>query len=330
MNNPLVTIIVPVYNVEDYLERCIQSILNQTYEYFEIIAVNDGSTDGSLSILEKMAKVDKRILIHNKANGGQASARNLGLKCMKGDYLIMVDSDDYIQENLIERCLTTVNETKCDLVLFDRYNINEKGEKKYFSAGSGTTMTDACSAPWNKFYKADLWNNCFFPEGFWYEDLGIVPVIIAKAKKIVNINEPLYIYETSRGGSQTHQVQPIKFLDVKHMLENVYDNVVELGLFGKSEAQLESLYIEHLVYITILEKTTKIKDKKTRNHLIDEIKLCMDSKFPDWKNKNFSSGNIITKRAKNIIISLYLNKMFVLGDIFWKLPKKLKYKLTGF
>ncbi|MBX9987787.1 glycosyltransferase family 2 protein [Priestia aryabhattai] len=330
MNNPLISIIVPVYNVEAYLERCINSILNQTYRHLELIAINDGSTDGSLRILEKMAKTDERIVIHTKKNGGQASARNLGLKCIQGDYVIMVDSDDYIQENLIERCLTTIKETNCDLVLFDRYNINEKGEKKYFSAGNGTTMTDACSAPWNKFYKADLWKGYFFPEGFWYEDLGIVPVIIAKAKKIVNINEPLYLYDVSREGSQTNQIKINKLLDVKYMLDNVYKEITDLGLIEKKKDELEKLYIEHLVYITILVKVTKVKERKIRAELIDEIKSSLDSKFPNWRKNDFSLGNSITRRIRNIVIKLYLSKMFILGDIIWKLPKKLKYKFTGF
>lgn len=330
MNGPLVSVIVPVYNVQEYIERCLLSILKQTYKNFEVIVINDGSTDCSLDIVERIAREDERIFIYNKKNGGQATARNMGLRYMKGDYLIMVDSDDYIQEHLIETCLKTVRETKCDLVLFDRYNINEKGEKKYFSAGNGTTMSDAGSTPWNKFYKADLWNGCFFPEGFWYEDLGIVPVIIAKAKKIVNINEPLYIYETSRGGSQTNQVQANKFLDVKYMLDNVYNCIVELGLLEESKAQLKTLYMEHLVYVTILEKTTKVKDKKTKKYLIEEIKKGMDSKFPGWEADNFSTGNFVTKRVKNLVISLYLNRMFILGDILWKAPKKIKYKLTGF
>ncbi|WP_154973361.1 glycosyltransferase family 2 protein [Priestia megaterium] len=330
MKDPLVSIIVPVYNVEKYVERCLLSILNQTYKNFEVIIINDGSTDRSLNIMEKISEEDDRIFIYNKENGGQASARNMGLRYMKGDYLIMVDSDDYIEECLIETCLKTVKETKCDLVLFDRYNINEKGEKKYFSAGKGITMSDACSTPWNKFYKSDLWKGCFFPEGFWYEDLGIVPVIIAKSKKIVNINKPLYIYETSRGGSQTNQVQANKFLDVKHMLDNVYNCIAELGLLKESKEQLKDLYIEHLVYVTILEKTTKIKDKKTKKYLIEEIKKSMDSKFPEWRADNFSSGNFMTKRIKNLVILLYLNRMFMLGDILWKLPKKIKYKLTGF
>ncbi|MGR9545899.1 glycosyltransferase family 2 protein [Priestia megaterium] len=132
MNGPLVSVIVPVYNVQEYIERCLLSILKQTYKNFEVIVINDGSTDCSLDIVERIAREDERIFIYNKKNGGQATARNMGLRYMKGDYLIMVDSDDYIQEHLIETCLKTVRETKCDLVLFDRYNINEKERKNIF------------------------------------------------------------------------------------------------------------------------------------------------------------------------------------------------------
>ncbi|NMO79573.1 glycosyltransferase family 2 protein [Niallia alba] len=326
MNNPLISIIIPVYNVEEYLERCINSVLSQTYKNFEVIAINDGSTDNSLKILEDLALSDNRIFIYNKENGGQASARNLGLKKVKGDYLIMVDSDDYIDEHLLEKCMLTVKSTNCDLVLFDRLDLNERGELKYCSGGSGITMTDACSAPWNKFYKATLWEGCLFPEGYWYEDLGIVPVIVAKAKKIVNINEPLYIYERSREGSQTNQLNVNKILDVQHMLSNVYEKITDLGLLEKSKKQLEILYIEHLIYITILEKLTQVKDKNIRANLIDEIKVSMAKKFPNWKQIEFASGGMITKRVKNLVVTLYLNKNFVLGDLIWKTSLKLKRK----
>ncbi|RYL98451.1 glycosyltransferase family 2 protein [Sporolactobacillus sp. THM7-7] len=329
MNDPLISVVVPVYNVELYLEGCIQSILHQTYTNLEVIAVNDGSTDGSLNVLKKLAEQDRRLKIFNKENGGQASARNFGLRQVTGDYLIMVDSDDSINPRLIERCLQVVDETQSDLVLFARYNVFQNGRKRFFSNGSGTTLVDAGTVPWNKFYRASLWRGFFFPEGFWYEDLGIVPVIVSRAKKIVNINEPLYFYQTDRASSQTNQVNASRFIEVQYMLDNVYDIMTNLGLFRRFETQLEQLYIDQLVRITLLMKMPGVKDRRLREHLTDEIISCMDDKFANWRNHAlvFLARNIFKRGLLNLVISLYLNKRFFLGDVFWKLPKSLEERL---
>lgn len=330
MLNPLVSVIVPVYNVEEYLKRCIDSIVNQTYTNIEIIVVNDGSTDGSRNIIQHYARSDKRIVVIDKKNGGQASARNIGLQKMQGSYVIMVDSDDYIDEQLIEKCLEVVRVSKSDLVIFDRFEIHNRGKMKFFSEGLGTTLVEAGSVPWNKFYKAELWNSCIFPEGFWYEDLGIVPYIVTKAKNPIKLNLPLYVYEMRRGTSQGNQVNPRKLLDVYHMLNNVYYKIEENKnpLNSDLHHQLELLYIKHLVNITLLNTLPKVNDREVRKNIAMEIIKIMDNKFPGWY-RLFTDVNSPKKIIQKAAIYLYANKKLILGDIIWKYPQWLLYKITS-
>lgn len=108
---PLVSVIIPVYNVEEYVKRCLDSVLEQTYHNLEVIVVNDGATDNSAKVIKSIS--DNRIRYFEKENGGQATARNFGLDVATGDYIVMVDSDDYISKNLVEICLDTVQKNEC-------------------------------------------------------------------------------------------------------------------------------------------------------------------------------------------------------------------------
>ncbi|SQC67390.1 Uncharacterised protein [Listeria fleischmannii subsp. fleischmannii] len=150
---------------------------------------------------------------------------------MTGDYLIMVDSDDYIATNLVEKCLETVDKTKADLVIFTSNNINQDGDMQYIPRNSGYLLTDAGSVPWNKFYTASLWKNLRFKTGFWYEDLGIVPVVVLRAMNPVKIEDALYYYVTDRADSQSNLQKDTKFLDVIPMLENVKVELEKLQVY---------------------------------------------------------------------------------------------------
>jgi glycosyltransferase involved in cell wall biosynthesis len=122
MYNPLVSIIIPVYNAEPYLEQCLESIVNQTYTNLQIIVVNDGSTDNSPAICDKFAENDNRIVVIHKENGGVSSARNVGLSISQGSYILFVDSDDWVEAGMVEYLISIMKETNVDVVLFGIYN----------------------------------------------------------------------------------------------------------------------------------------------------------------------------------------------------------------
>ena len=212
----LVSVIIPVYNVERYLKKCIDSILNQTYKNLEIILVDDGSTDCSSKICDEYAKNDTRILVIHKANGGQSEARNIGISESKGEYIFFVDSDDYIEYNAIETMLEIAENKNADMVIADIYSVNEKGEILNEGKGQYTFQNESLFSaeeaaqafaeldwgPWNKLYKRSVHKNIYFPKGKIHEDEAIMFQLFERCDKIVYTNVRLYNY-LQREGSTT-------------------------------------------------------------------------------------------------------------------------------
>ena len=322
MINPLISIIVPIYNVEAYLARCMNSIKDQTYENIEILAINDGSTDKSLSILEAIGKEDNRIQIITKENGGQASARNLGISIAKGEYFMFVDSDDFIDENAVQECVTVLNNNRCDLIIFDYFKL-KNDQREYVQAGK--CLHNSKSAPWNKLYSRELWENFRFPEGYWYEDLGIVPAVVANANRIEKLDKALYYYETSRDTSQTNMINPLKLNDKIHMVKNIYKELEKQGKLSENINEVEYLFIDHLLN-GLLFKIANVEDSKVRMTIANNIKDTMERYFPDWHSNKYHNKSL-KKIVKRIVINKYLQGEFLLGDVLLKYPQKLKAKI---
>ena len=200
----LVSIVVPVYNVEKYVGECIDSLINQTHTNIEIIVIDDGSTDRSGEICERYALEDGRITVIHKENGGLSSARNRGIELMQGDYCCFVDSDDVVADSYIECLLDTAEDEGADIAtcsytrnikdLGDRFPkqiINVDAHKALEFIFSEKTMT---TSAWGKLYKASFWEDVRFPEGYIYEDYATIYKIILKAKKITIIPWKLVFY----------------------------------------------------------------------------------------------------------------------------------------
>lgn len=207
MREELISVVVPVYNVEEYIDRCIRSIINQSYKNLQIILVDDGSEDKSGKICEYYAKCDKRISVIHKQNGGLSDARNIGINIAQGKFITFVDSDDYILENYIERLYSLLYETNADISIIGvetifRNHVAEKRELKYYpptvytkeEAIRETLNVRLRQSAWGKLYKIELFNNIRFPKGKLYEDLAIVFNILCVANKVVFSNEALYMY----------------------------------------------------------------------------------------------------------------------------------------
>lgn len=181
----LVSVIVPVYGTEAYLDRCVASITNQTYRNLEIILVDDGSTDHCPEMCDSWADVDGRIKVIHKINGGLSSARNVGIDSANGDYLYFLDSDDWIVPDLVERVMELFLIHKPDIVTFDCNRINEKGEIyatteniKEGMLSKEEAVTELLKGninnyAWNKMYKKEVFFNVRFPEGRAWEDMKI-------------------------------------------------------------------------------------------------------------------------------------------------------------
>lgn len=202
-----VSIIVPIYNVEKYLDECIKSIVKQTYNNIEIILIDDGSTDNSSNICDKWENKDKRIIAIHKENGGLSSARNEALKIATGDYLAFIDSDDIIDEKMIET-LVNLLETKQANISVCQFTRYLEGNKPTFSHLEETNIYNKNKAlvellydkltshVCNKLFKKELFNDIEFPKGKNYEDLRTTYKIIEKCDKIVETKSELYGYMT--------------------------------------------------------------------------------------------------------------------------------------
>ena len=252
--NPKISIIIPVYNTEKYLKDCLDSLLNQTFNEIEIICVDDGSTDNSLSILKEYAKIDNRIIILKQNNKGAGVARNYGMTIAKGEYLLFLDSDDFFKKEMLEILVNTTKEKKTDIIIFNYiiYNqitgeytkINLSLEKNWwpndlfnFSYEPNKIFTSFRSYPWNKLFLHSFIkeNNLYFQNNKRTNDLYFTTTSLALAKRIYYLNKELVYYRVGlKNNSQsTNHLYPLDFfkalLEIKNFLEqkNIYSELKE-------------------------------------------------------------------------------------------------------
>ena len=200
---PLISVIVPVYNVEKYLKKCVDSITSQTYKNLEILLVDDGSTDSSGQICNEFEKNDARIKVIHKKNGGLSDARNAGLDRAKGQYYAFIDSDDYIQDNTIEIMLNSIKKNKSEIAVCNMIRFLEEGETVQFYCPTdhevlyqGNQRYKTLNQPsvCNKLFEAKLFEGIRFPKGKYYEDTFVYHEVLYRANSIVLTGTDSYWY----------------------------------------------------------------------------------------------------------------------------------------
>lgn len=202
------SIIIPIYNVEKFLNKCLNSVLKQIEKDDELILINDGSTDNSFNICKNIKEKYKKnnIILINKKNEGVAIARNIGLKKATGDYIFWIDSDDWLDDNCIKIIKNVIEKTKSDIILFDFYNVNKKDIRPCFMFKEERRLNKKeilievaqdsfRSFLWRTVVKRDIYENIYFPEGVqMMEDFSIYHLLFHKAKTFYYIRKPLYYY----------------------------------------------------------------------------------------------------------------------------------------
>ena len=206
----MISVIVPVFNIEQYLEKCIESIVNQTYRNLQIILVDDGSTDKSGEICDAYAQKDSRIKVIHKQNGGLSDARNYGLEKAEGDLLSFIDGDDWIHPQMYEIMTDAIEKNSADMAVCQYQQTDEKSflrridtSRLSYTIVSGTrAMTDMSNIypmAWNKLYRREIFDNLRYPVGKLHEDEYVIHKIFRKTDKIAITEESLYFYEVREG-----------------------------------------------------------------------------------------------------------------------------------
>lgn len=265
---PKISVIIPVYNVEKYLVRCINSILNQSFENFELILVNDGSTDNSLEICKTYLNKDKRIKLVSQANKGLSAARNTGLSYAKGNYICFVDSDDFVEKDYLLLLLNSIEKydsdiSMCEYYLTDnkgkRYSIGKFNEPKDIPVLSGKETFSyfyksdyvANVVAWNKIYRSYLFDNIKYNEGCFFEDELIALRLFYKAKKVSFVRTPLYNY-VQRKGSIMHTPLTLKKIQDKTLM---YKERIKFFKKNRDEVLYSSAVQQYKDWLIIIQKS---------------------------------------------------------------------------
>lgn len=250
MKNEKVSIIVPIYNVQEYLTECIDSLVKQTYQNIEIILVDDGSTDSCLKICEKYHNKDNRVQVYHKSNGGISTARNLGLDVAEGEYIFFVDGDDYIELTTIEILVKFARCYEADIAMILKKDSPYLEDKIMISDGIEMLihiLKISSFEAWGKLFRKELFSGVRFPEGKIFEDMYIIPIIFSKAKNNVLYHEGLYIYRI-RENSIMHRYRKKASPEICNYVEYGFNYVKKMKINDRSRLELNCWYLRHLLW----------------------------------------------------------------------------------
>ena len=340
-NSELISIVVPVYNVENYLSNCINSILNQKYENIEIIIVDDGSTDNSGNICDNYSKKDKRIKVIHKKNGGLADARNVGIKYATGKYLGFLDSDDYIHPDFYDCLYKLIVNNESDIsecqflrVSVDKMNhvqdiLNEENNKLKcnITIDSNIESLKKLYGPrlkpyikkvvvWNKLYKKSLFDNIVFPIGKLHEDEFTTYKVLYKSRKIVSTNRYLHGYMQTNNSIMRQEISFKRVMDnlkayeeAAYFFKNIYNKEFECKVIRR--------YLENCIELSgkIYKEQSNDKEQKLvyiSEHYDKYYNLYIDSIIDNvCDNKEIEIIELLRKVKQD-------KKYQYIAPIFWK------------
>ena len=320
------SIIVPVYNTSKYLKKCLDSLVNQTLEEIEVIVVNDGSTDNSVDIIKSYEKKYKNKMVFlDKKNGGQGSARNLGIKYAKGEYIGFVDSDDFVDLKMYEEMYEVAKSNKSDIVICNTTDFYEKDNSEEVTSlafnnnvNNKEAIIKCVPCILNKIYKKDLLvkSEFKFNESIWYEDLSYSIIMLMNAKKINYIEDPFYYY-LHRNTSTMNNNNAQKNLNIIKAYDELVKYAKENNLYKKFKDELDYILLKE-VYISTINRVIRTSNKRSEKlKIIKEIRSYYNS-YSIGKTKYFK------KLPKSHRMSYYLIKfkMYSLIYIIFKLKGK--------
>lgn len=318
-----VSVIVPVYNTEKYLKKCLDSLVNQSLKDIEIIIVNDGSLDNSQNIIDEYAsKYSDIIKSYKKKNGGLSDARNYGLKKATGEYIGFVDSDDFAELDMFEKLYKKAIFDNFDIVacdikyIFDNHSkvVSSLVEKDIFKFDDiKKQMINIYPAAWNKIYKRNLFKKINFKKNVWYEDVEFLYRLFPYINSIGVVGEPLINY-VQRDGAITHTFND-KIYDYIDNWNGIVDFYKKNNLYNNYFEEIEFCYVRYL-YMTFVRTATKFKKSDFNKACLTAKKNVLNN-FPNYKKNKYLKGfsGFYLKHYDNFFTSLiyfyyYINRFF--------------------
>lgn len=302
-----VSVIIPVYNVEKYLDKCLDSLVHQTIDNYEIIVVNDGTKDNSQNIIDEYkSKYPSLIVSLIKENGGLSSARNYGIEHASGEYVGFVDSDDYVDKDMFRLLYEKAKENNFDMVVCDFNEIHGEEVISYpchFSkdiigkANIQKRMVDIYPSAWNKIYKRELFSNIRFKEGVWFEDVEFLYRLLPEVDSIGVVNKHLYQYLIREGA-----ITSSNDLRIYHYIDNwngILEYYKEKDIYDVYKEELEYCYVRYL-YATFIKTACKF-DKQEYKKAVNKAMENVKKHFPNYKNNKY----INEKGMKNMYLKYF-------------------------
>lgn len=323
-NNVKVSIIVPIYNAEKYLNRCIDSILNQTLKDIEVILVNDGSRDKSLEIMQNYQKEYPNIIkLITIENSGAANARNVGITLAQGEYVGFVDSDDYVDINMYEKMYKKAKKENSEMVVSayfiqkgDKKTSRQKGHLEQYNQNvleNPNIFIYGVPYLWNKIFKKDLieTNDIKFGKLRIFEDLEFVYKLYIKANKISKVDEELYYYVKDNEQSLTARFNS-KFLDIIPAIKHLKQYYIENNCYEILEDRVIYTALKH-IYIRC-KMNVQFKDLKLKFDYINKVFEFLNQEFPNWKTHKFYF-DIKNKNQKKYTSKIYWKAKNIINAI---------------
>ena len=308
-----ISVIVPVYNVENYLEKCLNSLVNQTLEEIEILVINDGSTDNSQKIIDEFQnKFPQKIKTFAKENGGLSDARNYGIDRATGEFLAFVDSDDYVSENMFMEMYDLAIKNEAELVICNLQKVDEHGNvtqkltqipnlsEKIELEKNFSVFSDLSYFACNKIFKRELFDGKRFQKGMHFEDIELVPQLLLRCKTLAKTDAFHYQYlERTNSISKSHTKRG---LDILRAVENVEKAFEKSNYFNKKK-ELKGFQILEGVY-TFLAYLAFVKDDEVFNKMNLQLK-----KFIKERDISLKEILIYKRFGRNYLLSLPFKKI---------------------
>lgn len=309
-----VSVIVPVYKVEQYLPKCLDSLVSQTIDDYEVILINDGSPDNSQEIIDayraKYPDIIRSVIVEN---GGQGRARNFGIDMAQGEYIGFVDSDDWVDVAMFERLYAAAAAENADIVLCDCVAVSVDGTREYMDTSACVDPLRVSGSVWNKLFRRGFIGDVRFPSGLWYEDFDFTIKLILASSKNVSVPEGLYFYRVSPGSTMRNN-NARKNLDIITVAEDVRSYMEKNGF----DTGFETIVLDHILLDSI--NRVEMQNAPDKSEVIKTLRSYVHTHIPSLSECPTFGEEKMTRRIIMRLNYLGLEKM---SGLLLKLKKLL-------